>query len=227
MNKNYVCFIKFGEKKHMEALYNDGEIYMNTFDYFKKLEKSPDGRGDPDEYKLLHITGSGFKDTTIQIKSDCCGLAPTTLDKTALKSLSVDGGPREYSHLFCLSAVDIEWARQNKQFVDKKNVAETKDWFVCITNMNEFKNRLFRELEKQCEKIKSNFVEYVDKDNCFILFDCFKKFREYDYQNEWRVAAKFPNTQNSQTIKIGSLADIAMPPMYAPEVYAGRVEFSC
>ena len=45
-DKNYIGLLKFGKKEHMEALYNEGLLYMNTFDYFINLEDNGDGRAD-------------------------------------------------------------------------------------------------------------------------------------------------------------------------------------
>ena len=53
--KNYVGLIKFGEKQHMDALYNEGLLYLNTFSYFKNQSSLDLLLFVPDENKRLAI----------------------------------------------------------------------------------------------------------------------------------------------------------------------------
>ena len=46
---------------------------------------------------------------------------------------------------------------------------------------------------------------------------CFKKFEEYSYQNEYRIVACLKNDSVPQSIKIGSLKDIALKPLSQKE----------
>ena len=64
MNKK-AGLIKFGTYDHMKAFYEKGEMYFNTFKFFKDLEASGDGRADKNEYSSIHYSSEG-------LNSCCC-----------------------------------------------------------------------------------------------------------------------------------------------------------
>lgn len=51
MNKTDIlnCFVKFGEKKHMEDLFQSGELYFNIPSEYNKLQSKDNERGDDNE----------------------------------------------------------------------------------------------------------------------------------------------------------------------------------
>ena len=137
MKKNYVGLLKFGQKEHMDAFFGNGELYLNTFDYFKNLEDIGDGRADSCEYLFSLYSGTGVENLQLTITpSDGKAFKPIVLNKNSIASVKLDCSDKKYSHLFCLSAVDVDWTQQNKQLVDRRNVANGKDWVVFIKNPN-------------------------------------------------------------------------------------------
>ena len=56
-NVEQPLLIKLGSEGNMKNLYEKGELYLQTFEYFKNLEKTNDGRGDPDEYLTKYHAG--------------------------------------------------------------------------------------------------------------------------------------------------------------------------
>ena len=66
-NSNYRGLLKFGVKEHMEALYEEGLLYLNTFAYFKELEYSGDGRADIYEGVTEYYSGEGFDNLKLTI----------------------------------------------------------------------------------------------------------------------------------------------------------------
>lgn len=225
MKKNYVGLLKFGQKEHMDAFFGNGELYLNTFDYFKNLEDVGDGRADSCEYLFSLYSGTGVENLQLTINpSDGIAFKPIVLNKNSIASVKLDCPDKKYSHLFCLSAVDVDWTQQNKQLVDRRNVADGKDWVVFIKNPNTFRDRLFEYFRAYNLSAEAHFIEYIDPDNHCGGMGCFKKFNSYAYQNEWRVAVRYKNTTEPQKIILGSLADIAYEPVYAPDLYSGPVD---
>ena len=66
-NRNYRGLLKFGIKEHMEALYEEGLLYLNTFTYFKELEYNGDGRADIYEGVTEYYSGEGFDNLNLTI----------------------------------------------------------------------------------------------------------------------------------------------------------------
>ena len=130
-SKNYIGFLKFGEKEHMEALYNEGLLYVNTFDYFKTLEPALDGRADYYEATEEYYAGDGLENISLTIE---CGEYKHTLSRENgwLAAAINTKGYREYSHLYSLSCFDINYIRENKSILDERNFAPTKDYVVVI-----------------------------------------------------------------------------------------------
>ena len=59
--KGHIPFlIKLGNKQNMSALYERGEIYMQTFAYFKKIEIGQDGLGDLYENLRKYFNGEAL-----------------------------------------------------------------------------------------------------------------------------------------------------------------------
>ena len=107
--KNYIGFLKFGEKDHMEALYNEGLLYVNTFDYFKTLEPTLDGRADYYEATEEYYAGDGLENISLTIEY---GELKHTLSRENgwLAAAINTKGYREYSHLYSLSCFDINYS---------------------------------------------------------------------------------------------------------------------
>lgn len=209
-DKNYTGLLKFGEKQHMDSFYNEGLLYLNTFSYFKNLEYSGDGRADSfegiDEYysgeeidKMNFTLTVGDKSYTLSRNEGTLGIGIT--DKPPL-----------YSHLYSMTTIDKNWVIKNNRLLHEKNFAPNKDYVVIIYDTATFLKRLNNYLLKHKYSSKSGFVEYIDPDNYSGEIGCFRKFNNYSYQNEWRLAIACWNTQEPVKIYLGSLHDIAMPP---------------
>lgn len=226
MNKFYAGLLKFGKKEHMEALFNDGEIYLNTFDYFRKIDISPDGRGDPNEYLTSHYAGKGLDSMKFTISANINGedfeINPSR--QSGLLSIDIRCETPKYTHLFCMTRFDMEWTIQTGKLLDEKNVAEGKDWVVAFKDPLAFLKKLKSYLDSQGFQNCANRIEYVDPNEHCGEMGCFKKYNQYSYQNEFRIAVSIPNTHEAKIIKIGSLADIALPPMLARDFLNSKFE---
>lgn len=105
-DKNYIGLLKFGKKEHMEALYNEGLLYMNTFDYFINLEDNGDGRADKYEATTLYYAGDGVDDIKLTLGS---GDDKITLSREGgTLSIAMITDQPTYSHLYSMTAIDTK-----------------------------------------------------------------------------------------------------------------------
>ncbi len=220
MNKKYAGFMKFGKKEHMQEFYSKGELYLNTFKYFEALENCGDGRADKNEYSKRHYSGDGIIGHTFTFSSGDKTL--TFKGGVEVKSITEkEENINKYTHLYCLSAIDVDWSIKNNLIINPKNFAPQKDYVVFIHKPDEFYKKLYKTLTK-VKRLKKNFrldyIEYVDPLKYSGDMGCFKKFNEYEYQNEYRLAIKFLNYE-PQRIYIGSLVNVAYPPMTKDDFY--------
>ena len=212
--------MKFGAKSHMEAFYNNGEIYLNTFSYFKNLEISEDGRADKYEYLSEHYSGDGLKDISLELNN--IDNKPIKISQeSGLESVSIDINNKKYTHIFCMSYILVPWVEKHRKIIDERNFAKDKDYVVLIHNKRKFSELLSAALiKKNLNDIKHGYIEYIDRNNFSGKMGCFKKFNEYSYQNEWRLAVNCINEENPFKLSIGSLKDIALPPMTKEELFS-------
>jgi len=219
LRQKYAGLMKFGEYEHMLNFYKKGELYFNTFDYFKSLELAEDGRGDKNEYSYYHYSGEGINSVTLKMypkgKEHESVIFKGGKD---LLDLTLSNSNKEYSHLYSLSAINMEWCLKNNYIINPKNFADTKDYVVMIYNSEMFIERIKEQIEKLNCDAKSGFIEYVDKKTYTGSMGAFKKFDNYSYQNEYRIAINLP-TSEPYKLYIGSIEDVAHPPIPSEEFY--------
>lgn len=216
-DKNYIGLLKFGKKEHMEALYNEGLLYMNTFDYFINLEDNGDGRADKYEATTLYYSGDGVDDIKLTLGS---GDDKITLSREGgTLSIAMITDQPTYSHLYSMTAIDTKWALENDLLLDERNFADGKDYVVIIHDFNKFVERLTNKLNENKWNSKLSFIEYIDEHNYSGQMGCFRKFDKFSYQNEWRCAVLQNGIKEPITITLGSLADIAFTPRNKREFY--------
>lgn len=216
-DKNYIGLLKFGKKEHMEALYNEGLLYMNTFDYFINLEDNGDGRADKYEATTLYYAGDGVDDIKLTLGS---GDDKITLSREGgTLSIAMITDQPTYSHLYSMTAIDTKWALENDLLLDERNFADGKDYVVIIHDCNKFIERLTNKLNENKGNSKLSFIEYIDEHNYSGQMGRFRKFDKFSYQNEWRCAVSQNGIKEPITITLGSLADIAFTPRNKREFY--------
>lgn len=224
------CLFKFGEKEHMQALYEKGEIHCRTFEYFKNLEDNGDGRADKNEYLTSYYAGSAIDDN-ISITLTVCKKEgqyniPLTR-KDGLQFFKMECSQKEFSHLYCLSVFEIGFVKQKDGYLleqfsfDERNTYGDKKWAIIIYNPERFFKKIDQSLRKKVCFGRRGFVNYIDKNNYAGEMGCFKKFDDYAYQSEYRIAINNPNEVDWFNFHIGSLSDIALPPMDISQFLGG------
>lgn len=209
-NEKYTGLFKFGEKQYIDSLYYKGELYLNTFKHFIDLEDNGDGRADRFEGTIEYYAGDGLNGINATLSD---GNTVINLCKeTGLTSLAYFSNEPEYSHMYCMSCINYDWAWKNNLIIDENNFAKDKDYVVVIHDINKFLIRLERFLVENNYVYHGNHVRYINEKNHYKDMGCFSKFSKYSYQNEWRLALKYRKSKEPIKLSIGSLEDIAFPP---------------
>ena len=222
MGKN-AGLIKFGAYEHIKAFYEKGEMYFNTFKWFKDLEAIGDGRADKNEYCSLHYAADNLGEHKFRFELYPEGRPEEAIElnkENGLISLTIDfGDDKEYTHLYSFSCLKLNDVMQNDLIISTRNFAPTKDYAVVIYDINAFLDKFTKAMkEKYKLGFKATTIEYVDKNTYSGEMGAFRKFNDFAYQNEYRIAINF-NSLEPQKIYIGSLKDIASKPMNKKEFY--------
>ena len=215
-------FIKLGNKQNMSALYERGEIYMQTFAYFKEIEIGQDGRGDPNENLRKYFNGEALNLNKLKMVAN---VNQENFEHTfsyhngtvsvAIESLEDDKNINVYS----MSIVYPKIGKQTKIDFEEQNFAEDKDFAVVIFDIGTFKKRISDALKRLSPlNICEGKVSYFDPTNFGGDVGPFMKTREYSYQREFRICAYFPNSE-VRKFEIGSLSGVAFPPMDKNELH--------
>jgi len=182
--KNPVVFIKAIENEYFEK-FMEGEIYMNTFSFFRKQEN-----GDKTEGMLSYFTNS-----VAEIKTDSKTI------NAPFKNISLN---QSFGNILCLYSVYNEKDEISENYL---KVFEKRK--MCVISPRPFLSRLVDKLNEKGYNILCGKVEYFNEDESqFSFLPPFRKQNKYSYENEYRILAY--NTEDKPIeISIGSIKDIA------------------
>ena len=203
--------LKLGQKEHMDALYNKGEIYMQTAFFFRNLEERDDGRADKNECLSEYYSANSLNKYKFILKHPL--LPEIELSKEGGTSfIAIDDNYSDKTNIYSLSYTNFNIIKLKNSIIDEANFAEGKDYAVLIHNPKEFVRRILKEIKKTTPFVEANKVEYIDECNFGGEVGFFRKLRKYEYQSEYRIVARF-NDSDVRTFHIGSISDIAFPPI--------------
>jgi hypothetical protein len=202
--KSAFLMFKFGENEHMQKLYEEGEIYLNTISFFKITEDQK-LRGDKHE-NITHNWQSDQIDLKIngQPLKDIVG---------SVKVYNPQEDKYQFTHIYSMSALCWGDNLEGKKILDER-MKGFGNSVVIINNVKEFLARLEKTLDKLCpdtiNRLSTDVVKYYDPNKHHGDLDIFCKSDEYSYQREWRIGvAKKDNIQNDFSFKIGNIKDIS------------------
>jgi hypothetical protein len=200
--KTVMGLIKIGDAKYQKFLFEKGEIYMNTQQYFRELEDR-NGRGDKyegankiEQVKLLKLS-DGKTDIELSIKAG-------NLKRTNVFSRYEDFNCNIYS-MIGVSEDDV-----NKQHPLPKSNEKLGSYFTLIYDVKEFNRRIKKKLDSLNYKHTWGWVKYYDEysyEGELTLLDKPKSFQD---QKEVRYIVHSGKNEPLK-IEIGSLTDIAVP----------------
>lgn len=190
-------FLKFGSFDNMTDLLEHGTIYMNTIEYFRKLEDK-ELRGDSYEgaSKVINSHSGTLKFPNIEREFNYRKIHLVKAFKEVLGNI--------YS-LYCISShgfsnpLDFKLDKKNKRFGTHCVIIKDNQYFL---------DALERELINQGLKYKHGFVNYYDKETKNGSLTLFDKPTDFEYQKEFRFYVE--NDQLKPIIlRLGSLKDFA------------------
>jgi hypothetical protein len=196
MNFSLFALVKFGQKIHIQALLEKGQIYMNHVSEFIKIEDSK-LRGD--EYEVLLLAKQVYN-LEVLLHGRTIGTANTA--KIFIKNDLPVGNI--YS-MYALSQIpDLSLLK-----VDEK-CKEFGDSCLIILNVAEFIKRIEKAISESGKNLMYSPVQYENMQTYIGEWSLFKKPLEYSYQKEFRLLVKQEEFVGPITYEIGSLDDIAV-----------------
>jgi len=216
LDKTAMALIKFGELEHMQKLYKDGEIFLNTISYFKNLEDKK-LRGDRDENITQNLQSSKIK---LFINGNHV--------KGVSGSIKInDYQKNKFTHVFSMSALCSDAEIINPVFDGK--VKEFGGEAVFIYNVKEFLSRLINasnQLIKEgiLECFEADVVKYYDFGKHHGNLDSFSKSQDYSFQKEWRLCMRLFDNSSPCIIRIGNISDIAEI-IKSEDFFNGKIKF--
>lgn len=216
MNKLTIYFfVKTFENASYASQFLDGLLYMNTLDYFVKLETSDStGRGDRHE-------GLGAWLQPKEISFEINGMQIPSADLSA--PVSIRQNQQLSKNIFCLHAgyvggdirsrFNTREAFENQLKISEKNVSLGMQSIV-VTNVEEFILRVKAAAAAMNDSLVGRTVSYYDPNTFHGVIaeeDApFYKQRRFEHQREYRLAINRNNQEmTAYQLNVGSLRDIA------------------
>lgn len=197
MNYNILTFIKLGDHKHIVDLYENGTVYINTIQHFRKIEDQ-ELRGDRYEgvSRIINSLPGTFKIPGIDKEFNFI--------KAHIREAYDEVLGNIYS-LYCISSKGFPNPLDFK--LDEKNLRFGSHGLF-IKEPGQFISRIECELKRTNYKFRHGFINYYDKDNINSSITLFDKPLEFEYQKEFRFYVE-NDQMNPIKIQIGSMKEYA------------------
>ncbi|HLF52909.1 hypothetical protein [Flavobacterium sp.] len=198
MDHTIKLFLKLGSEENILDLFENGTIYMNTIEYFRKVEDE-DLRGDKYEgvSKIINSLPGTFKIPGIDREFK--------YEKMHIREVHEEIIGNIYS-LYAISSkgfpnpLDFKFDERNLRFGTH---------CLLIKNLPYFFDRIETELKNNNYKFNHGFVDYYDKDEVNREITLFEKPFEFEYQKEFRFYVEDYGMKPIK-IQIGSLKKYAV-----------------
>jgi len=190
-------FLKLGSEENILDLFENGTIYMNTIEYFRKVEDE-ELRGDKYEgvSKVINSLPGTFKIPGIDREFNYVKVHLKESYKEVLGNI--------YS-LYAISSkgfpnpLDFKFDERNLRFGTHG---------VMIKDLPLFFNKIENELKKNNLKFNHGFVDYYDKEEVSREITLFEKPLEFEHQKEFRFYVENDKIKPIK-IQIGRMKDYA------------------
>ena len=197
MDHTIKLFLKLGNEENILDLFKNGTIYMNTIEYFRKVE---DGELRGDKYegvsRIVNSLPGTFKIKVIDREFNYIKMHLREAHNEVIGNI--------YS-LYAMSSkgfpnpLDFEFDKRNLRFGTH---------CLMIKDIPYFFKKIEKELQKNNYKFHHNFVDYYDKDEVNRKITLFEKPLEFEYQKEFRFYVEDYGMKPIK-IQIGSLKKCA------------------
>jgi hypothetical protein len=219
-----LTFIKAVEKQFYDKFINDGEICMQTQNWFRKHESTDANIGDSYEgAKIVCGRGYLFFPEPVETFNNESLFLHSIIDQmhnnNENKELLVEStdfklfDESEKVNIFCLYSVLSSDFKQNKAscLANEKFIKEFSNHrFLFFTHPKEFLLRIENALFALGKKMNAGLVKYYSQEDNFIFdLTAFNKLERYSYQKEFRLAIE-NELDDIVILKIGSIRDICI-----------------
>jgi hypothetical protein len=201
MKENNFIFLKVGKEDNIRKLYEYGELYFEKISYFQKLEGDL-FRGDPDE-GIWRVSQAAKTKIGAQVedgKDQMSWIGPGEGLIGQIKMGFPDIGEIGIS---CFSKARLK----DEMILVNENMRQLGTHAIAFYNSKIFIERIIayakeNEFDFQLEK-----VEYVDRETYSGPMGIFRKFKEYELQNEIRFVIY--NMRAPLTMTLGTFKGIS------------------
>lgn len=193
MTHTILSFLKFGNKKNIEDLFNNGTIYLNTVQYFRGIEDN-NLRGDDYEgaSRVINSLPGSFKIPGIEKEINYKTIHLKESYETVL------------GNIFCLYCISSYGFPNISDFKIDEKVLDFGPYCILINDVGYFLDSIETELKKNKFEFEHGFVKYYDKKKINKELYLFEKPNEFEYQKEFRIYV-YQTELTPISIKIGSL----------------------
>lgn len=188
-------FIKFGSEENITQLYEQGLIYMNSKEFFRKVEDK-ELRGDAFEgIKSIKNSGPGkFRIDSIN----------HTVNYINLQIKQPWG--KVYGNIYSLFCISLETTPNLFEFKMDERVINFGSHCLLIPDSDGFINLVSRKAKEEGYNLDFGLVNYFEKSKFSGEISPFDKPNEFLYQKEYRFYLERIGT-SPISFKIGSLKD--------------------
>jgi len=190
-------FLKFGSQDNIEDLYNNGTVFLNTIEYFRKQEDN-ELRGDKYEgaSKIINSLLGTFRIPNVDKDFRYEKVHLRKSYQTLLGNLYC---------LYCISSFAFPNPLDFK--IDERNLRFGTHCLM-IKDNKYFLDSIEKELVNKGLEFYHGFVNYYDKETICKDLTLFDKPSEFEYQKEFRFYVH-NNKLKPIKLRIGSLHDKA------------------
>jgi hypothetical protein len=198
-----ITLIKLGREKDIMDLYENGTIYLNPIDYFRKNEQDSDKGDDYEGVSKIENLPAG--ELQIFLKGKPLVNRKLRYEKFHIRESYPDVLGNIYS-FYSITSKDLD--KNNGDFIPDKRLKDLGSHFLLIFDLSKFFDMLKSSFNDSGFKYKMGFVNYYDKENYNGQLTVFHKPDNFSYQNEFRIY--LPNESIiPMIITIGSLKEIS------------------
>lgn len=187
-------FIKFGDRKFMEELLYNGEIHLNTVEYFRKYEDENLRRDELEGVSYI------LRNQRMEIFAEGQKILYGNPESIMLRN------ENDIGNIYCLTSLfkDNLSTEYVGEFEVDPNLTKMGNTFVVIHNPTAFISLLVDKLNSLGLNHKFHVVKYEDRRTYEGEYGVFTKPMEYSYQLESRLFVKSEG-KDPLNIEIGSL----------------------
>jgi len=194
-------FIKLGSAKNIDKLQSAGELYLNTIEYFRDIEKAS-------ERQDKHEGISEIKQIDwMRLEVESGKYLEMSKEKGNLLSGQFRSGSKDHiGNIYCMTALTDQLALTANK-LDPRMI-EFGEKMLIITDTDKFLKRLSHALERTKLNCRYGFVEYYDESEYSGELSILNKPIRFKHQNEWRIHIE---TEENEPYKLylGNLEDIS------------------